>query len=127
MPPKYSYAVLGASICVLGGALAYLRGMSGLLDGVPLLLYLVSPIFVFALAALIAKRNVIVRFCVALGCLFLAIDFIALVSVLSAKGSTSAIGLGVLIILQMLVAVPLLIAGLVAGRVRWGRESNGIV
>ena len=127
MPPKYSYAVLGASVCVLGSALAYLGGMNGLLESIPLLLFLVSPIFVFSLAALVAKRNVIVRLAVVLGCIFLTIDVIALLAGVDAKASTSVIGLGVLIILQLLVAVPVLIASLIAGRVRWGRESNGIV
>jgi hypothetical protein len=128
MPPKYSYAVLGASICVLGGALTYLRGMIALVDGLPLLLFLVSPMVLFTIAALVAKRNVVVRISVVLGCLFLVINFFALVGVLDVSGSsTSAIGLGVLVILQLLVAVLVLIAGLVAGRVRWGRESNGIV
>ena len=127
MPPKYSYAVLLASVCSLGGALAYLGGTRGLLEGLPLLLFLLSPIFVLSLAALVAKRNIVVRFAVVMGCLFLAIDVIALVTGLNAMGSTSVIGLGALIILQLLVAVPLLIASLIAGRVRWGRETNGIV
>jgi hypothetical protein len=102
--------------------------VSALADGLPLLLFLVSPMVLFTIAALVAKRNVVVRISVVLGCLFLAINFFALVGVLDiSASSTSAIGLGVLVILQLLVAVPVLIAGLVAGRVRWGRESNGIV
>ena len=127
MPPKYSYAVFGASVCLIGGALALLRGTSGLLDGLALLLFWVSPMLLFALAALVAKRNVVVRISVVLGCLFLAINFFALVGGLATNASTSAIGFSALVILQLLVAAPLLIAGLLAGRVRWGRESNGIV
>ena len=127
MPPKYSYAVLAASAAPFGGIFAYSGGARQFLDGVPFLLLLLSPFLAFALATLIAKRNVIVRFAVVLGCLFLVIDLTALLSVVQANASTSAIGLMILIFLELLVAVPILLAGAIAGRVRLGREHDGIV
>jgi hypothetical protein len=127
MSPKYSYVVLALSVGALGGVLAYVGGIGKLLEGFPFLLFLVSPFLVFSLAAMVAKRNIVIRFAVVLGCLFLVIDVVALFAAVEARGSTSAIGLGVLVFLQLLVAVPLLVASLVAGRVRLGRGTNGIV
>jgi len=121
MPPKYSYAVLAVSAALFGGAQLYLGGTD------PFLLFVWSPFVFLSLAALVAKRNVVVRFAVVLGCLFLIVDLAALVSMMGAGSSTSAIGVGVLVVLQLLFAAALLLGGIVAGRVPWGRNSDGIV
>jgi hypothetical protein len=121
MPPKYSYAVLALSAAIFGGMQLYLGGTD------PFLLFVWSPFVVLSLAALVAKRNVVVRFAVVLGGLFLVINLVALASMIGTTSSTSAIGVGVLVILQLLVAAVVLLGGILAGRLPWGRRSDGIV
>jgi hypothetical protein len=121
MPPRYSYVVLGTSAALFGAAQIYLGGVD------PFLLFVWAPFAVFSLAALLAKRNLIVRFAVVLGGLFLLIDLVALVSMFGSGSSTSGIGVGVLVLLQLAVAAILLLASVVAGRVPWGRRPDGIV
>ncbi len=123
MPPKYSYAVLGASTVLLGGLWGYMGGNSA--EGLPLLLLLLSPFVLFAVAAHAAKRNLIVRVAVLFGCLFLALDCAILYGVSESKSSTSGIGLGIAAVLQIMFSAALVLAAFIAGR--WGQNRNGIV
>ena len=91
-----------------------------------LLLLVLSPFLLFSAAAAMAKRNIVIRFAVVLGALFLLIDVFAFISIIGGK-STAPIGLAVLVLLQLVPAGILLIASLLAGRVQLKRPSDGTV
>jgi hypothetical protein len=112
--PKVSFLVLGVATLLLGALCIHAEGLRGVFNG--LFLLLVSPFATLAVASQVARRNVIVRFSVVLGLIFLAIDAVSMYSVLISESSTAAIGLGVVALLQLLLAAPLLIASGITAR-----------
>jgi hypothetical protein len=115
LPPSISYLVLALSAGVITLAMKGLSGFS---------VFLVSPFAALAVAAAIAKRNVIVRFAVVLGVLFFALDCFLLYSLMQSGSSTDTIGLAVVKFLQLIGILPLLVAALIVGRGTWRHGRN---
>ena len=120
MPAKYSHALLAVGLVLVAGPQLYTGELSAFL------LFLLSPFLLFSFAAAIAKRNIIIRFTVVLGALFLVVDILAFLSTFGAS-STAPIGLAVLVFLQSVVALAVLVAAFVAGRVHLRGRPNGTV
>ena len=86
---------------------------------------LVSPFILLMLAAIVARKGLVVRFALALGSIFLVIDGIAFWSLLSEQqSSTGSIGLAVIALLELAVAVVLLIASPFARKAMARNENN---
>jgi hypothetical protein len=116
LPPSLSYFVLALS----AGMVTYAMKGFSLFS----ILFL-SPFAALAVAAAIAKRNVIVRFAVMVGMLFLALDGFLLYGLLTGSGSsTDAVSLGVVTFLQLLVISPIVAAAIIVGRGRWRHGRN---
>jgi hypothetical protein len=120
MPAKYSHAILAVGLVLAIAAQAYAGELSGFL------FFVLSPLLLLSLAAAITKRNIVIRLGVVLGALFLLMDILAFVSMTGAN-STAPIAFGVVVILQLVLAVALLLAALVAGRVNLRRGPDGTV
>lgn len=83
---------------------------------------LLLPFVLLGLAAVIAKKGPVVRSVLVLALIFLVIDGFAIWELMSDQASTGSIGLGMLGLLQLVIAVALLIASPFA-RKAWKRTK----
>ena len=86
---------------------------------------LISPFVVLGLAALIARKGIVVRFAFVLTAIFAFVDAIALWDLMAgSRSSTAPIGLGIIGLVELILAIALLIASPFVRRSAAARENK---